>query len=380
MARARHDAPHVPGPATRALGLTVAAALTCGVVTWVVLGHLAWWLMLGSTTAGFVGADLLDALRQQRYWPRFEPLPEVAAPASATQMSGTPAEHAERLALVAAHQPTVTDLGGPPRWMRLVALAYIVLTVALLSGEAWVGSLAALTLGAVARLATPFASASQRRIAEARTSSASRAGARLRGAAAERVVGNTLSTSGAFTHVMHAKMFGTGDADHIVIGPQFALIETKSGGGPLSVRDGELRAGTKTFPTDLTARTAETAAQLTKLGQRPCTPVVCIDGATGRPRQVGGVWVCGLATLVEVLEALPAVAPGGQATTVYNRLTKAHRRAYRRRAAHAVAATSPRWWKARRIRDRLVAAANTQIRITVTRPGADPDSKEGSVS
>lgn len=339
---------HVPGPTARVSGLVVTALTVTTFLYGLVSGVLPWYLILFGVIAGFTAADLVDALRQQAYWPTYPSIAPVVEPTpNGPRVSGVAAEHAVRLARRAALLPTASHLGAPPMWARVAAVVYVGASLTGFRGSLWAMSAAAVVAGAVIRLATPFAYRSQRRIAAIRSHSASRAAARMRGAAAERSVGNALNSDERLEFVLHAKMIGKGDCDHIVVGPSFAAIETKSGGGPIRFSDGQLLTGTKCFSTDLLADIQAKAALVSKVGRSPAAPVLCVDDASGGPIQIGGVWVCGQDGLTDLLVELAGDCPldPGDAKHIYNRLIRHHRKSMRRRAQRSADLVGPRTWK-----------------------------------
>jgi hypothetical protein len=106
--------------------------------------------------------------------------------------------------------------------------------------------------------------------------------------------------------VVHGAVIDRGDLDHVVFGPQLAVLETKHGRGPLAIdRDGTLRVGSRRLPRDPIAQARGNASRLSaRLGRHVDAVVVIVD-ATSPPLQAGGVWVCSLTDLPRVLSALP---------------------------------------------------------------------------
>lgn len=123
----------------------------------------------------------------------------------------------------------------------------------------------------------------------------------LVGARAERDVGRMLASRPGTT-VLHGVMVGPrADADHVVVGPGVWVVETKSGGGPISIGDGgRIVAGGKQLRGQPHRQALRSARQVSELVGLPCTPVVCIPAGQGI-EVVDGVLVCGPDLLVDHL-------------------------------------------------------------------------------
>lgn len=132
---------------------------------------------------------------------------------------------------------------------------------------------------------------------------------------AERLAARALRRSGV-TAVLHGyDLDGRGgDADHVVVGPVLAVVETKHGRGKVSVgRDGAVTVGGKRLPRDPLEQARRQAGKLSRRIGRQVSPVVCITETSSRPFQRSGVWVCAAADLPAVLRSLPTVLTHDQA-------------------------------------------------------------------
>lgn len=127
------------------------------------------------------------------------------------------------------------------------------------------------------------------------------------GARSERRVAREIEHLGC-SAVIHGALLGAGgDADHIVVGPALAVIETKTGRGNVAWSDGRLLAGRRAIPGNPVAQVRRQAAALgRRAGVRPMA-VVCVPDMEGRPFMVDEVTVCSLASLSAVLRAAPTV-------------------------------------------------------------------------
>lgn len=125
------------------------------------------------------------------------------------------------------------------------------------------------------------------------------------GARSERRVGAVLNGLGART-VLHGTMLGAGgDADHVVLGPILAVVETKTGRGPVRATGGRLVVNGRKLPGDPVGQAKRQAAAAGKRARRHAAAVVCVVDMTGAPFQSNGVTVCGLTNLTQVLGQLP---------------------------------------------------------------------------
>jgi len=126
------------------------------------------------------------------------------------------------------------------------------------------------------------------------------------GVIAEQTVAKVLRRSDLHA-VVNGALLHRGDADHVVFGPAFAVIETKHGRGNVSVRSDGLRVGQKLLPRDPITQVLSQADVLgSVIGRRP-SPVVCVSGMTGKPFQARGVWVTSPRDLPKTLKSLPYV-------------------------------------------------------------------------
>lgn len=129
------------------------------------------------------------------------------------------------------------------------------------------------------------------------------------GARAEESVARALSACGAQV-LLNGVLLGSGDIDHVVMGPFAAAIETKYGRGRVVMdRKGRLIVGSKTLPKDPVSQAERNASMLSKrLGVR-FTPIVVVSDGEGPVFSAGGVYVTGLKDLPSLLRTLPQVMP-----------------------------------------------------------------------
>lgn len=108
-------------------------------------------------------------------------------------------------------------------------------------------------------------------------------------------------------YLINSAMLGAGgDADHVLLGPCLAVVETKSGRGPLTVRTNSLVSGTKTIPGDPVSQAKRQAAALSRIAGTYCDAIVCVADSTTPPQVDRGVTLCSLSQLQGVIAALPA--------------------------------------------------------------------------
>ena len=125
------------------------------------------------------------------------------------------------------------------------------------------------------------------------------------GANAERRAGKAIERCGP-TAVLHSVLLGAGgDADHVVLGPVVAVVETKFGAGEVSYSDGVMRAGRKQMHGNAVAQVKRQALALKKEVGVFVEAVVCVVDMTNPPQQYGHVHVCSAADLPGVLAGLP---------------------------------------------------------------------------
>lgn len=131
------------------------------------------------------------------------------------------------------------------------------------------------------------------------------------GVRSEARVAKVIERSGAAAVVHGGDVGRGGDADHIVLGPGVAVVETKTGRGHVRVTGGKLRAGKKTLPGDPVRQVRRQASGLAAIAQQAAHPIICIPDMTNPPQREGEVVICSLADLPRVLANLPdALRPG----------------------------------------------------------------------
>ena len=140
------------------------------------------------------------------------------------------------------------------------------------------------------------------------------------GSRSERRVAKVVAKLGP-DFLCNSLMIGAGgDADHTVLGPCVALIETKTGHGAIRVANGKLHAGQRTIPGDPLAQARRQAGAIAKITGVSCDAVVCIPDATSRPFVSGGVTICSLGDLPAVLRSLEDRLSPERAASIYRRL------------------------------------------------------------
>jgi hypothetical protein len=148
------------------------------------------------------------------------------------------------------------------------------------------------------------------------------------GVEAERVVAVALKRAGV-TAIVNGAVLEGGDADHVVFGPAFAVVETKHGRGPVRVDNGRFKVGAKTLPRDPIGQVLRQVDVVTRfVGRRP-VPIVCVPGMTTAPFETRGVLVCSSADIGKVLRGLPQIYDPTQAVAVAKRLHESSDRAQR---------------------------------------------------
>jgi hypothetical protein len=133
------------------------------------------------------------------------------------------------------------------------------------------------------------------------------------GARTERRVAKVIGHCGAGVVLNGALIGRGGDADHIVLGPPLAVIETKTGYGQVRVDQDRLLAGNRQIPGDPIAQVLRQARTLGQKANAYATPIVCVPDMTNAPFVTKRVTVCSLADLVNVLAAVPPVLDGAAA-------------------------------------------------------------------
>ncbi|MCP4792070.1 MAG: NERD domain-containing protein [Actinomycetia bacterium] len=141
------------------------------------------------------------------------------------------------------------------------------------------------------------------------------------GASAERRVAAALRRMGPVALVNGALLGAGGDADHVVLGPIAALVETKHGRGRIRVDDSGFYVGGRRLARD---PIAQARRQATAAGQRIgcyCTAVVCVVDSTSRPFWHRDVLVTNLKDLPGALSGLrPAPLDGAMALAAAARI------------------------------------------------------------
>jgi len=217
-----------------------------------------------------------------------------------TTMYGTPADHAAGL----ARRALLTLAGWALTAVICGALLLIVYPVtsnglrvpALAAG--WVGLIASVVRARAARIAFMRA---------------------YTGVIAEQTVAKALRRCGVDA-VVNGALLHHGDADHVVFGPVFAVIETKHGRGHVSARQDGFHVGRKRLPRDPVTQVITQADTIRSATGRTPSPVVCVAGMVGKPFQARGVWVTSARDLAKVLKSLPNVLDAREAVQLAQNL------------------------------------------------------------
>jgi len=122
----------------------------------------------------------------------------------------------------------------------------------------------------------------------------------VRGAQGEAAVAAVLRQKAAV--VVHGAMLGAGgDADHVLLGPALAVVETKSAIGVVQADERRLSVAGRLVPGNPVAQARRQAAAVSAATGRWCEAVVCVTGMRNGPLRVGSTTVCSLADLSTVL-------------------------------------------------------------------------------
>ena len=127
------------------------------------------------------------------------------------------------------------------------------------------------------------------------------------GAKAEREVAGILAKTNV-AELANGMLLGTGgDADHIVLGPGAAVIETKAGNGKVSYEGGVFKVGRKTLHRNAVTQAKNQARALGELTGVWVTAIVCVPGMTNETFIADGVTICGAYELPKAIRSLPPV-------------------------------------------------------------------------
>jgi hypothetical protein len=144
-------------------------------------------------------------------------------------------------------------------------------------------------------------------------------GRALRGVRAEEQVAAVLRRTGA-RQVVHGALLGAGgDADHVVLGPYLAVIESKSGDGHVRVDDRGLHVESRLVPGNPVSQARRQAAALGRIVGGFSDAIVCVTGMTNPPVRVGNTIVCSARDLKAVVAGLNHRIGSDLADTVAHR-------------------------------------------------------------
>jgi hypothetical protein len=196
---------------------------------------------------------------------------------------GRPAQHATHLAR--RHDAAAAAWASTTVVLVLTLLTRGLTTVT--TGP--VGVAAAAVVASAAALA---AHQSNRRYSAGRRAAAGRN--------SERRVGKVLERTAAAT-VIHGARIGHGDCDHVVLGPMFVAVETKTGRGPVRVNGTTMTVGSRTLPRNPVSQIRNQMNMIRRRTGHTPDPVVCITDMVGAPFITDGVTVCNAADLAAVI-------------------------------------------------------------------------------
>lgn len=129
----------------------------------------------------------------------------------------------------------------------------------------------------------------------------SRARAAAVGARSERTVAKALLNLSPTALLHSVDLSAGGDADHLVLGPKLAVIETKTGSGPVRYEDGKLYVGNKALRGDPVAQSRRQALAAKQMFSSYCDAIVCVVDMKNDPFTVSSVTVCSVYDLASVL-------------------------------------------------------------------------------
>jgi hypothetical protein len=125
------------------------------------------------------------------------------------------------------------------------------------------------------------------------------------GARSERRVAKVLASTQPVALANSLLLGAGGDADHVIIGPHLAVVETKTGRGPVTFSHGRLRVGERYFVGDPIRQVTRQAAAVHRLTGVHTAAIVCIVDATTPPFTQGSTTICSLDDLPQVLTRQP---------------------------------------------------------------------------
>lgn len=124
------------------------------------------------------------------------------------------------------------------------------------------------------------------------------------GATSERRVAQELRSLKPVALLHSVDLRAGGDADHLLLGPWLATVETKTGAGPVRYTDGKLYVGNRPLKGDPLAQCRRQArAARAEVGSF-CDAIVCVVDMENRPFTQNHVTVCSLRDLPGVIRSL----------------------------------------------------------------------------
>lgn len=143
----------------------------------------------------------------------------------------------------------------------------------------------------------------------------------LAGANAEKRVARTLSRVKPAIVLHGADLGRGGDADHVVLGPVCAVVETKTGRGAVRRTQAGFFVGNRKLVRDPLAQATTQAGLLRRFTGCYVTAIACIVDMDGPPVQLPDGWVCSVKDLPRVLNQLPRSLDSRAASDIASSLT-----------------------------------------------------------
>lgn len=148
------------------------------------------------------------------------------------------------------------------------------------------------------------------------------------GVKSETKVAKALEKSNAAQVLVNSAMLGAGgDADHVLLGPVVAVVETKTGFNKIRVKDGRVYSGSKEIAKGAVKQVNRQGDRLSQvLGGVPVQRVVCVADGKGKPFQASGVWFCNAESVSEVVRYGPSVLSNDRLGPAVNTVLAVHQR------------------------------------------------------
>lgn len=128
------------------------------------------------------------------------------------------------------------------------------------------------------------------------------------GIRSEKRVSRLLSQISGLSHIDSVPLKYIGDADHVVFSPCLAVVETKTGFGPVKDTGRALIVGTRQIPGDPISQVLRQSRELSRRLGEHVSPVICIPDTTSTPFTTRQVTICCLRDLPNVLLSIAPTA------------------------------------------------------------------------